>query len=106
MSDYEIFLYVTWSLITWLLLLSWIPGYIAYRKGRQFGTWFIYGIFLWIIAFIHALFLVQDQGTLDDRKLATGKVQRCPYCKELVHYEATICKFCRSYLAPKEVPAP
>jgi uncharacterized protein (DUF983 family) len=35
--------------------LAFIPAYIAAKKGRNFGLWYIYGFFLWLIALIHSL---------------------------------------------------
>ena len=68
-----------------LLLLSVIPAYIAQTKGKSFGAWYVYGLFLLPIAFVHSLILGRD-----DRK--------CPHCAELVKLEATVCKHCNSKL--------
>ena len=68
-----------------LLLLSVIPAYIAQTKGKSFGTWYVYGLFLLPITFVHSLILDRD-----DRK--------CPHCAELVKLEATVCKHCGSEL--------
>lgn len=40
-----------------LLLLGLIPAFIAKGKGKDFFTWYIYGIFLFIFAMIHAIVL-------------------------------------------------
>ena len=68
-----------------LLLLSVIPAYIAQTKGKSFGAWYVYGLFLLPISFVHSLILERD-----DRK--------CPHCAELVKLEATVCKHCNSKL--------
>jgi hypothetical protein len=68
-----------------LLLLSVIPAYIAQTKGKSFGAWYVYGLFLLPITFVHSLILGRD-----DRK--------CPHCAELVKLEATVCKHCGSEL--------
>ena len=68
-----------------LLLLSVVPAYIAQTKGKSFGAWYVYGLFLLPIAFVHSLILGRD-----DRK--------CPHCAELVKLEATVCKHCNSKL--------
>ena len=68
-----------------LLLLSVIPAYIAQTKGKSFGAWYVYGLFLLPITFVHSLILERD-----DRK--------CPHCAELVKLEATVCKHCNSKL--------
>ncbi|TCO81577.1 hypothetical protein EV212_1241 [Frisingicoccus caecimuris] len=38
-------------------LLALIPANIAKNKGRDFATWYIYGVCLFFIAFLHSLFL-------------------------------------------------
>ena len=38
-------------------LLAFIPANIAKNKGYEFGTWYIYGLFLFIIAFVHSMIL-------------------------------------------------
>ena len=68
-----------------LLLLSVIPAYIAQTKGKSFGAWYVYGLFLLPITFVHSLILERD-----DRK--------CPHCAELVKLEATVCKHCGNAL--------
>ena len=68
-----------------LLLLSVIPAYIAQTKGKSFGAWYVYGLFLLPITFVHSLILGRD-----DRK--------CPHCAELVKLEAIVCKHCGNAL--------
>ena len=43
-----------------LLLLSVIPAYIAQTKGKSFGAWYVYGLFLLPITFVHSLILDRD----------------------------------------------
>ena len=38
-------------------LIAFLPASIAQRKGRSFGTWYVYGFLLWIIAIFHAISL-------------------------------------------------
>ena len=38
-------------------LLAFIPASIAKNKGYEFGIWYIYGLFLFIIAFVHSMIL-------------------------------------------------
>lgn len=50
----------------WVILLlldlglAFIPATIASGKGRSFGVWYVYGLFLWLIAFIHALCIKEE----------------------------------------------
>lgn len=40
-----------------LLLLGLIPAFIAKGKGKDFFTWYVYGVFLFVFAMIHAIVL-------------------------------------------------
>ena len=82
-------LYLLPLLLLSVLLLSVIPAYIAQTKGKSFGAWYVYGLFLLPITFVHSLILGRD-----DRK--------CPHCAELVKLEATVCKHCGSELEVEE----
>lgn len=42
-------------------LLAIIPAKIAKDKGKSFGAWYVYGLFLWLIAFIHSLCLQREE---------------------------------------------
>lgn len=74
-------------------LLGLIPAMIAKNKGRSFGTWWLYGALLFIIAFPHSL-LLQGSG---------ANFKKCPYCAEIIKAEALKCRYCGSEI--KEVSA-
>ena len=46
-----------------VLLLGLIPASIAKNKGYSFGLWYLYGVCLWIVAFIHSICL-QDKNEM------------------------------------------
>ncbi len=71
-----------------------IPAYIAYRKGRRFWLWYLYGVALWIIALLHALLAQPLPGKLVERQLADGTQVTCPFCAEIIKREAKVCRFC------------
>lgn len=84
------YLYWTFS------VLALIPANVAYRKGRDFAIWYVYGICFWLIAFIHSL-CIRDN---DEAKQAKGWI-KCPYCGEYSKPEATVCHCCGRELVRK-----
>ncbi|MFN5065190.1 MAG: zinc ribbon domain-containing protein [Aphanizomenon sp.] len=81
------FLFVGW-------LIGLIPGLTAYKKGRNFLNWWMYGHLLFIVAFPHALLLKETENSLINR----GILKNCPYCAEVVKKEAKVCKHCGNQL--------
>ena len=77
------------GVLFFLSLLALIPANIAYRKGRNFALWLIYGIFLWLIALIHSL-CIHD----NDKAKAIKGWRKCPYCGEYSKPEAIVCHCC------------
>lgn len=72
MKTFAIFSIVLWALIGILsgeiilcmfIGLAFIPAKLAQKKGRDFWTWYVYGIWLWLIAFPHALFIKKKEAT-------------------------------------------
>ena len=91
---------IVFILILWIIGL--IPGLIAYKKGRNFYNWWMYGHLLFIVAFPHALLLRETDNSLINR----GILKNCPYCAEVVKKEAKVCKhrpdFCICFLWPSK----
>ena len=88
--------------IYWLFLLALIPAFIAKNKGRNFTTWYIYGVLIFIVALIHSLLISSKSER--EQKLENGYFE-CPFCKELVRKGATVCPHCRRDIS-KEVTIP
>ena len=51
------------------VLLGLLPGYIAYRKGHSFVSYWAFGALLFIVALPVSIFMQPDQEELDERRL-------------------------------------
>ena len=90
-----------WALAS---LLGLIPATIAYRKGRSFGLWWIYGSMLFIVALFHALLIRPGTKRADSvpktapqtslRSLPEG-IKHCKFCGQLIDELATKCPVCK-----------
>ena len=78
-------------LVAALLIMVLIPAAIASGKGRSFALWFFYGLFLFPLAFIHALIIKPNE-------MAQG-MKKCPKCASIIPAIATICPSCRTDFA-------
>ena len=80
-----------------ILIILGIPGTIgallAKSKGRSAVGWF----FLSAIFCLSILVVI----LLPPIKEVPGKYRECPSCKEIVKWNAIICKHCKTELAPK-----
>ncbi len=87
------------AVIFWAAILGFIPGKIAQKKGHSFGSWWLFGALLFIIALPMALLLTPNAMKLESDELKSGG-KRCPYCAEVIKAEAVVCRHCH-----RDVPA-
>ncbi len=80
------------------VVLGLIPAFIAKNKGRSFPVWWLYGFLLFIVAFIHSLFLKPSNRKVEETQMKEGLV-KCPFCAEMIKPEAVKCKHCGSEIA-------
>jgi hypothetical protein len=90
-----VFLFIIW------IVPSLIAGAIADSKGRSFASYFLVSFFFTpIIGIIAALLINPDPKHVANETLRTGEGKKCPYCAEIIKYEAKVCRYCG-----RELPA-
>jgi hypothetical protein len=88
-----------WGLFGFLLLIGivalfFVPTIIASSKGRSGFGFFVYSVFLWPIALIHALIMEPSQKNAEEHGIASGELRRCPFCAEPIQVRAVRCRYC------------
>jgi hypothetical protein len=80
------------------LVFMCIPGVIgaviAANKGRSKAGWFVLCALFWGIPILVLLFLPPG-------KEVPGRYRQCSACKEFIKWNATLCKHCKTVLAPQ-----
>jgi hypothetical protein len=74
--------------IVLLLIVALLPAWLAQRKGRSFGLWYVGGVLLWPLVLLEAIFM-KDQS------------RRCPHCAESIRAEAHVCPHCQRDVEPE-----
>jgi hypothetical protein len=88
-----------WGLLGFLLLIGvvvlfFVPTMIASHKGKSGFGFFVYSLFLWPIALIHALVMEPSQAVTAQQAASRGELRRCPFCQEFIQTVAIRCKHC------------
>jgi len=93
------------TILFWCALIGLIPAYIGWKKGHSFFIWWLCGALLWIVALPAILILKPNQEELDRRRQLHGEI-RCPFCKQFVRVDATICPYCQRDIRTEEIKTP
>ena len=72
------------ELVVLVILLALIPAAVASNKGYPFLIWWIYGVVLLPLAFIHALLIEH-----------VDRSRVCPFCAEKIMVQALVCPHCQ-----------
>ena len=90
--------------IIWLFFAV-LVGVYASKRGRSgIGWFFLACIISPLLAFLAALAVGPLKSTSSQSALPYETHVRCPDCRELVFYDARVCKHCGAKLIPLESP--
>ncbi len=81
------------NILIYCVLLGLIPAVIARNKGYDFGGWWLYGTFLFVIALPHSILLKSNKVAIERKRFEEG-FRKCPFCAEFIDRNAVVCKFC------------
>jgi hypothetical protein len=89
--------------LTFNLLLSFIPAYVAGQKGRSFAGFFILSFFVsFLIALIVSAAIPPASEVISSTQNPMhGDRVACPHCAEVILAQAKVCKHCGRDVKPR-----
>ena len=82
------------GLIIWVLLVVLVSQW-AGNWGRNASNYFWLSFFLSpLVGALVLLIKGKDDSSINQQRINSKEIKRCPYCRELILYTATVCRFC------------
>lgn len=80
--------------LIWGLLVVFVSVW-AKNWGRKASNYFWLSFFLSpLVGALVLLIKGKDDSSITQQRISSKEMKRCPYCHELILYEAAVCKFC------------
>lgn len=88
------------AIVFWWIIFSALVGWFWWSKGQNAWLGVITSLVLSpLIAVIIVLIIGDNEEVLKSRAIKLGTHKECPFCKSLIHKDATICPQCRNDLS-------